>query len=239
MAPWPRKLDMLVATIGILNARLTEVVMTRITVIGGTGYAGSAIVAEAAKRGHHVTSVSRHAPAEPIEGVTYVVGSALDVDVRAKAFEGAYAVVVATSPRGTMADQQLELAEAIASRAGASGVRVIVVGGFSCLRPALGKPRFVEGFVPSQFLEEAKVGHAVLEMLMAEPFELDWTYVSPAQTFGAFAPGPATGTYRLGGEVAILDEEGKSFVSAPDFAMAIVDLVDAAGHRREHVSVVG
>lgn len=212
--------------------------MSRITVIGGTGYAGAAIVAEAVKRGHVVTAVSRNPPLEPVKGVTYIQGSALDADVRARAFDGAYAVISATAPRGAMADQQLELLEAIASRAGATGVRLIVVGGYSSLRPAPGKPRFIEGFVPSQYLQEAKVGHAVLEMLMAEPFALDWTYVSPAQTFGAFAPGPATGKYRLGGDVAILDKDGKSYVSAPDFAMAVVDIVDAAGHRREHVSVV-
>lgn len=212
--------------------------MSRITVIGGTGYAGAAIVSEAVKRGHVVTAVSRNAPLEPVKGVTYIQGSALEADVRARAFDGAYAVISATAPRGAMADQQLELLEAIASRAGATGVRLIVVGGYSSLRPAPGKPRFIEGFVPSQYLQEAKVGHAVLEMLMAEPFALDWTYVSPAQTFGAFAPGPATGKYRLGGDVAILDKDGKSYVSAPDFAMAVVDIVDAAGHRREHVSVV-
>lgn len=213
--------------------------MSRITVIGGTGYAGAAIVVEAVKRGHQVTAISRKAPAEPIPGATYVQGSALNADVRARAFDRADAVVAATSPRGDMVDQQVELTEALASRAGASGVRLIVVGGFSSLRPAEGKPRFIEGFVPSQYLAEAKAGHEVLEMLMAEPFDLDWTFVSPAQVFGAFAPGPATGKYRLGGEIAILDKQGKSFVSAPDFALAVVDLIDAAGHRRQHVSVVG
>lgn len=213
--------------------------MSRITVIGGTGYAGAAIVAEAAKRGHQVLAISRNAPSEPIEGVTYVQGSGLDAEVRARAFDGADAVITATSPRGDMADQQLELSEALASRAGATGVRLIVVGGFSSLRPAPGEPRFIEGFVPTQYLAEAKAGHSVLEMLQAEPEQVDWTFVSPAQVFGAFAPGPATGTYRLGGEVAILDAEGKSFVSAPDFAMAVVDLVDSAAHHREHVSVVG
>ena len=44
--------------------------MARITVIGGTGYAGSAIVAEAAARGHHVTALSRSLPDAPIPNVT-------------------------------------------------------------------------------------------------------------------------------------------------------------------------
>ena len=58
--------------------------MTRITVFGGTGYAGSAIVAEAARRGHEVTSVSRSVPEQQVEGVRYETGSVLDADVRAR-----------------------------------------------------------------------------------------------------------------------------------------------------------
>lgn len=46
--------------------------MSRITVIGGTGYAGSAIVAEAAARGHEVAVLSRSAPEPPVGDVSYV-----------------------------------------------------------------------------------------------------------------------------------------------------------------------
>ena len=52
--------------------------MFRIVVIGGTGYAGSAIVAEAAVRGHEATAFSRSAPAAPVPGVHYVQGDATD-----------------------------------------------------------------------------------------------------------------------------------------------------------------
>jgi uncharacterized protein YbjT (DUF2867 family) len=54
--------------------------MARISVLGGTGYAGSAVVAEAAQRGHTVTSISRNAPEQRIDGVEYVEGSLLDAD---------------------------------------------------------------------------------------------------------------------------------------------------------------
>ena len=50
--------------------------MARITVIGGTGYAGSAIVEQAAARGHQVTALSKGAPKAPVETVTYVQGNA-------------------------------------------------------------------------------------------------------------------------------------------------------------------
>ena len=212
--------------------------MARITVIGGTGYAGGAIAAEAARRGHDVTALSRTAPPNPIPGVTHVTGTAFDAKVREAAFADADAVVLATSPRGDMAGRQLELARALASRAEETGARLIVVGGFSSLRPAQGAPRFVEGEIPPQYRDEALAGHSVLEMLLAAPEALDWTFVSPAATFGAYAPGEPTGTYRLGGEVAILNEVGGSRLSAPGLALAVVDLIDAATHRREHVSVV-
>ena len=44
--------------------------MTTIAILGGTGYAGSHIAAEALSRGFHVVSWSRSRPSEPIEGVT-------------------------------------------------------------------------------------------------------------------------------------------------------------------------
>ena len=53
--------------------------MPRIAVIGGTGYAGSHIVAEAVQRGHTVVSVARSVPAERVEGATYIEGTVLDV----------------------------------------------------------------------------------------------------------------------------------------------------------------
>lgn len=212
--------------------------MARITVIGGTGYAGGAIATEAARRGHDVTALSRTAPPTPVPQVTYVTGTAFDAEVRDAAFAAADAVVLATSPRGDMAGRQLELAQALASRAEETGARLIVVGGFSSLRPAPGAPRFAEGEIPPQYRDEALAGHSVLEMLLAAPDALDWTFVSPASAFGAYAPSEPTGAYRLGGEVAILDDAGRSRLSAPGLALAVVDLIEAGTHRREHVSVV-
>ena len=60
------------------SRRNVDCPMTNITVLGGTGYTGAAIVSEALKRGHSVTVVSRSAPESPVDGVTYVTGSALD-----------------------------------------------------------------------------------------------------------------------------------------------------------------
>lgn len=210
--------------------------MSSITVIGGTGYAGAAIAAEALKRGHDVTVVSRSAPTEPLDGVTYIEGSALEPDVRTRALDGADIVLSATSPRGDMQGQVVRLNAALAADAAQSGARLGVVGGFSSLRPEPGAPRFISGEIPPEYRAEAREGHAVLEMLTATPEGLDWFFMSPAAVFGAFAPGPALGTYRLSDDVAQFDADGKSFISAPDFALAMLDVAESAEHRRAHVS---
>jgi uncharacterized protein YbjT (DUF2867 family) len=53
--------------------------MAIIAVIGGTGYAGRHIVAEAADRGHTVLSVAARSPPTASPASTYVEGTLLDV----------------------------------------------------------------------------------------------------------------------------------------------------------------
>ena len=76
--------------------------MARISVLGGTGYGGEAVVREAARRGHAVTSYSRRLPEQPVDGVTYVHGSLLDADLLARSVRDADVVFEALSPRGDM-----------------------------------------------------------------------------------------------------------------------------------------
>src|SRR5215217_3708599 len=83
------------------RARGTD--MARISVFGGTGYAGSNIVAEAVQRGHSVRSVSRNLPEQRVDGVDHLQGSILDADTRAKVLADSDVVVVTVAPRGDMA----------------------------------------------------------------------------------------------------------------------------------------
>jgi hypothetical protein len=69
------------------------------------------------------------------------------------------------------------------------------------------------------------------------PEDLDWLFISPAGAYGAWAAGERTGTYRLGGEVALFDAEGGSSISGADFALAVVDEIETPVHHREHISV--
>ena len=214
--------------------------MTRITVVGGTGYAGSAIVAEAARRGHEVVSVSRSVPAEEarVEGVRYETGSLVDADVRARAVADAQVVVSSLSPRGELDGRIVEVDRELAALAEQHGARFVVVGGYSSLRLEEGGPRQAEtGQIPPEYAGEALQMNEVLGELLASAESLDFTFVSPAMQFGAYAPGEALGRYRVGGEVAFTDEAGVSAVSGADFALAIVDEIEKPAHRREHISV--
>ena len=72
--------------------------MSKIAVIGGTGYTGTNVVREAASRGHDVVSWSRSIPEHPVEGVTYEVGDAAQA---VSIIADADVLVLTLSPRGS------------------------------------------------------------------------------------------------------------------------------------------
>lgn len=212
--------------------------MSRITVIGGTGYAGSAIVTEAAARGHQVTAFSRSLPVERVPGVNYVQGEATDESALSSVLSGADVVVAALAPRGRLAEPYRDVYRSIARLADAEKVRLFVVGGFSSLRPAAGAARFVADLshVPAELHHELVTGATVVtDDLPATAETLDWVFVSPARMFGSFAPGERLGEYRVGDEVAV-DPEGGT-ISGADYAIGFVDLIEEGNHHRAHLNL--
>lgn len=207
--------------------------MTAITVVGGTGYAGAAIVAEAARRGHTVTAISRTAPGTQVEGVDYVTG---DLTQSVPDIAGAEVVVAALSPRGDNAGKLRDAYRSLAQAAATSGARFVGIGGFSSLRPAEGAPRFVEGDdLPPEFAAEAREMNDILADLATGSVDVDWLFVSPAAEFGSHAPGEALGRYRVSGEVALFDQDGKSAISGADFARAVLDEIKTPTRHRAQI----
>ncbi|UWF77058.1 MULTISPECIES: NAD(P)-dependent oxidoreductase [Microbacterium] len=211
--------------------------MARIVVVGGTGYAGSHIVREAVSRGHEVVSVSRTVPDEPIEGVEYVQGSVLDIDALGDVFDGADAVISAVSPRGDMADKGLDAVRALATKLTGTSTRLGVVGGAMGSLAAPGGPRLWDLGVPEEYRHEAQVGIDTLELLQQSEPGLDWFLVHPPKVFGSWEPGERTGRYRTGGEVVVEAEDGTSYISGADFAVAVVDEIERPAHRRARFTV--
>ncbi|MGV8966015.1 MAG: NAD(P)-dependent oxidoreductase [Cellulomonas sp.] len=208
--------------------------MSIIAIMGGTGFAGSSIAKEASARGHRVSSLSRSVPAEPVDGVRYVQGTAADAE---QFVAGADVVVGALSPRAGTEGTLVDTYTKVADLAAAAGARLIVVGGFSSLRPAPGAPRFAEGDLPPEFAAEAREGDAVLTALSTgAPENLDWLFVSPAAAFGAYAPqGEPRGTYRTDTDIALFDADGASAIEGPDFALAVVDEIEKPTRHRSQI----
>ena len=213
--------------------------MATIAIFGGTGYAGSAIRDEALRRGHTVISVSRkEAELAGTPGFISRAGNLHDHALVAHMAVEADVLVVAIR-----AGQQdgVRLADAVtmlAKAAAEHGTRLGFVGGAGSLHVTEGGPRVVDlPTFPDEHKGEALGQADVLDAHRGTAADVDWVYLSPAASFGAYAPGEATGHYRLGGDVLLADADGNSNISGADYAKAFVDEIEQPEHRRQRFSV--
>lgn len=212
--------------------------MTRLTVIGGTGYAGSHIVSQAAARGLETTSWSRTAPREGVEGVTYLTGDVQDPATLARAVEGADVVIGALSPRGALDGHLRDVYRSLADVAERAGARLGIIGGAGSLRVSEDGPTVASlPSFPEAILPEATQLSEVLDDLRARRGTLDWFFVSPAGSFGSFNPGTERGEWRTGGDVLLTDAQGNSEISGADFGAALVEEAITPAHHRERFTV--
>ncbi|MFJ9779130.1 DUF2867 domain-containing protein [Amycolatopsis sp. NPDC101161] len=100
----------------------------RCAVLGATGFAGRALVADLVAAGHPVRVLSRSAAHHFLEGVDVTVGNAEDPRALAAAVAGADVVfhLVHSLARADFAEQDRVIAERLAAAAAAAGVRQIV-----------------------------------------------------------------------------------------------------------------
>jgi putative NADH-flavin reductase len=215
--------------------------MARITVLGGTGYTGAAVVAEAAKRGHEITSVSRTEPTTRIEGVNYVIGSAADANVLDAVLPGRDVVYSALAPRGDMAGKLEGVIDVLVSRLAGTSTRLGYTGGASSLHTEADGPTLWEvskDNLPAEVKPEIETGLTVYSTLQASPESLDWFFVSPPTDFGSWLGTPDKGTYLLGGDVLMKDANGNSTISAADLAIAVVDEIETPTHHRGRFTAI-
>ncbi|HEY3873027.1 MAG TPA: NAD(P)H-binding protein [Actinocrinis sp.] len=211
--------------------------MAKIVIFGASGMIGQRAVREALGRGDTVTGVARDAARITDEhpGLTKVAGDAVNEQLVAKLAAGADAVIVSIgpprTPEATLEDKRAAMAGLFDSVLGAlrslggGAPRLIVVGGASSLLVG-GTPLFdLPGF-PDAYKSEAQSHIEVLERLRGVS-DVQWTYLSPA---AEIAPGERTGVFRLGGDDLLSDPDGKSFISAEDFAVALIDEAEKPQH---------
>jgi len=200
--------------------------MSRIGIIGGTGYAGGAIAREALSRGHEVIIVARHEPTELPDGAEFRAGSIHDAAVVDSLAADVETLVVALPHREIDGKKLADALPSLLNASRASSARLGFVGGAGSSLVAPGGPRVVDGDFPDAWKPEALAAAALLEDLRASE-GASWFVLSPAAGFGSFAPGERTGQYRKGGDVLVAAEDGTSYISGADYAIAFVDEIES------------
>lgn len=199
----------------------------RIAVYGATGMVGSRIVVEAVGRRHEVTGVTRSGGDLP-DGVQALTGDALDRDLATYLARDHDVVVAAIGPSRTGPDEgrYLRSLEALAQTLGET--RLVVVGGAGTLQ--VDGVRLVDSpDFPAEYKAESLVGAEALSYLRGLDEATEWTYLSPAPVI---APGERTGSYRTE-----LETPAGDFVSAEDYAVAMLDEIETPAHRRQRFTV--
>lgn len=207
-----------------------------VVLYGASGMIGSRILNELTQRGHTVTAVVRDPSRVKAGGsVTAVKGDLTDpADVAAK-LEKADAVISSYSPgQGTEAALLPAVRSLIEGARKAQVKRVLVVGGAGSLFVAPGVTLTESGYLPPEYKAIAIAHEDALGILRNSASDLEWTNLSPA---AFIQPGERTGTFRLGTDSLLTDAEGKSSISAEDYAIALVDELERPQHIRQRFTV--
>jgi len=209
----------------------------KIALVGATGMIGSRVAAEAASRGHEVTAFVRNpdrAAAGSHANVKFVKGDLFDQATMASAVAGHDVIASAFAPAQDAPDTVAEAARALIALARATGIkRVVAVGGAGSLEVAPGVQLVdTEGF-PAAYKSVALAHRDALSVYRTAT-DLDWTFFAPA---AMIAPGEKRGHFRTGTDSLIADADGKSAISAEDYAVAFVDEIEAGRFLRKIATV--
>jgi uncharacterized protein len=168
-----------------------------------------------------------------VQGVIARQDDLSDARHTADVIRGADAVISAYAPppddTGALVGVTRRQVEAVRN----AGVdRLLVVGGAGGLEVAPGVSLIASGHLPEPWLPIANSHVEAFDVLRAS--DVDWTYVAPA---AFFEPGARTGRFRLGTDELITAANGDSRISMEDYAVAMVDELEAGAHRRRRMSV--
>lgn len=204
----------------------------RIAVIGATGMAGSAIVAEALARGHHVTAISRHPdPDTDHEQLTAHAADVADTGTLDPILTEADAAILTIRLATGKEHRLAPLTRGLLDAAARQGTRVLIVGGAAPLRsPQHPNQLLIDdpNYVPEAWRTIAQASLNQLRTCQEHSYTR-WVYLSPP---AIFEPGNRTGSYRRGDTTLLTDMNGFSRISAPDLAIAVVDELEHPSNKQ-------
>lgn len=208
----------------------------KIGIIGASGKAGKVIMKEAISRGHEITAIVRDA-SKIEEGKVQI----LEKDVFSLTSEDLKSFDVVVNAFGVPPEKAEQHVEAgrnlIQALKEAPDTRLIVVGGAGSL--------FVDEARTTRLIETPEFPDAFKAIASSQAQNLadleasegiEWTFLSPAAFFDA--EGRRTGSYEIGEDSITVNKRGKSYVSYPDYAIALVDEIENPRHFNKRFTVV-
>lgn len=209
----------------------------KIAVIGANGKAGGLIVKEALARGHQVTGIARNKAKLADAAFPVIEKDILSLTREDLApFEAVVDAFGVWDPAsfGLFTTTTQHLCNILSG----TKTRLLIVGGAGSLYT--GPDHTVQLLqtkeFPAEYLPLATAMGNSLEYIRGRNDVL-WTFLSPAVVLDA--GGPRTGSYIPGGEEAIFNSKGESYISYADYAIAMVDELENAKHIQKRFSVIG
>lgn len=202
----------------------------KIAVVGATGMIGSRIASEAANRGHHVTAISRSGNSVPQSNVTTQAFDITDSTAAQATAHDHDVVVSAIGPSREANGHPEEFAGTLEQLArDVRETRLVVVGGAGSLLAAPGVRLVDTPEFPEIYKIESLAAADGLYALQKQDDLGEWTYLSPAPLI---EPGPRTGSYKVSN-----DTPAGNYISAEDFAVALVDEIENPAHTGSRFTV--
>lgn len=205
----------------------------RIAVFGATGMAGSAIVSEALTRGHQVIAASRrpsttasHDDRLAVRAVDVANPDAVD-PVLAETDAAVFTIRLAPGEEHQLAP----LTRGFLDVAERHRTRVLIVGGSAPLRSPNHPDRLLiddPDHVPEAWKTIAQASLHQYNACQEHPCT-GWVYLSPP---AVFEPGERSGRYLRGTTTLVIDANGVSRITAPDFAIAVLDELENPSNER-------
>ncbi len=208
----------------------------KVAVIGATGFVGQNLIEELNSRGHEILAIARDiSQVHEKENVTAKKLDVDDVTALASALKG-YGVVVSAFNAGwtnpNLYTDFLRGSKNIQHAVKESGIeRLIVIGGAGSLfidgNQVVDGPEF-----PEAYKQGAMAARDYLNIIKEEK-DLSWTFFSPALEMHPGIDTGRTGSYRLGLDNPVFNNQGRSFLSVEDVAVIIADEVEMNKHPKQ------
>lgn len=206
----------------------------KVAIIGATGFVGTAILNEISNRNHEITAIARTIKSD--EKVKWVQADIFDNDKLTEVLKGNDIVINAYNAGWTnpnIYEDFITGSKSIQEAVKKSGVkRFITIGGAGSLFVAPGIQAVDTPDFPKEYHAGASAARDYLNIIKEEK-ELDWAFFSPAFEMHAGITTGRTGTYRLGLENPVLDDNNRSILSVEDLAIVIADEAENPKHHQK------